>query len=92
MLNYRYVTDCHGEIWPFARWQYYRGGYKNAPNAPASPIDEWSIGVEWQIRKEMELVCEYLITDRTNLQPFANGLSYEQFDGQVMRFQFQINF
>ena len=28
MLNYRYATDCHGEIWPYARWQHYRGGYK----------------------------------------------------------------
>jgi phosphate-selective porin len=92
MLFYRYQIPSHGEVWPFARWQYYRGGYKNAPNAPASHIDEWNIGVEWQIRKEFELVCEYLLCDRTNLRPETTGRSYEQFEGQVLRFQFQINY
>ncbi len=92
MLFYRYQTPNHGEIWPFARRQYYRGGYKNAPNAPASRIDEWNIGVEWQIRKEIELVCEYLLCDRTNLRPETTGQSYEQFDGEVLRFQFQLNY
>ncbi len=89
---YRHITDCHGELWPYARWQYFRGGYKNAPNSPASYVNESSIGLEWQIRKEMELTCEYLITDRTNLQPQATGLSYQQFVGQVARLQFQINY
>ncbi len=92
MLNYRYQSSCHGEFWPFVRWQYYEGGYKSFPNAPASTIDEWNIGLEWQIRKEMELVCEYVITDRTNLQAQATGRSYDQFDGQVLRWQFQVNF
>ncbi len=92
MANYRYETACHGEFWPFARWQYYQGGYKNAVNSPYSTIDEWSLGVEWQIRKEMELVCEYLITDRTNLQALSSGQSYEQFEGDVLRFQFQLNY
>lgn len=90
--TYRYKTPCHGEFWPYARWQYYQGGYKSAPNAPATHIDEWSLGLEWQIRKEFELACEYLITDRTNLRPFADGLSYEQFAGDILRLQFQVNY
>jgi hypothetical protein len=92
MLNYRVQTECYGDYFPFARYQYYRGGYKNAPNAPNSVIDEWNFGIEWQIRKEMELVCEYMITDRTNLRPLASGESYGQFAGHLLRFQFQVNF
>lgn len=91
-LYYRYVSQCNGEFWPFMRWQHFRGGYKNAANAPAAEIDEWSLGLEWQIRKEMEFVTEYLITDRTNLRAFSTGESYNQFVGDVLRFQFQLNF
>jgi phosphate-selective porin len=92
MMNYRMQTAGIGEVWPFVRYQYYRGGYKSAPNAPFSEIDEWNFGFEWQIKKDFELVTEYLITDRTNLQSFTSGRSYEQFDGHVLRFQFQFNF
>lgn len=89
---YRHISPCHGEFWPYLRWQYYRGGYKSQPNAPSTEIDELNLGLEWQIRKELELVCEYMITDRTNQRAFTSGQSYEQFDGSVLRFQFQINY
>ena len=92
MINYRHRSAGLGEFWPFVRWQTYDGGYKNARNAPASRIDEWNFGVEWQMRPEMELACEYLITDRTNLRASPTGRSYEAFVGDVLRFQFQFNF
>lgn len=92
MANYRYKSDNHGEFWPFLRYQYYRGGYRSSANAPYAEIDEWNFGVEWQIKKEFELVTEYLITDRTNLQAFSSGRSYGQYNGHLLRFQFQINF
>lgn len=92
MANYRYKSDNHGEFWPFLRYQYYRGGYRSSANAPYAEIDEWNIGVEWQMKKEFELVTEYLITDRTNLQAFSSGRSYGQYNGHLLRFQFQINF
>ncbi len=92
MANYRYKSDNHGEFWPFLRYQYYRGGYRSVSNSPNAEIDEWNFGVEWQIKKEFELVTEYLITDRTNLQAFSSGRSYGQYNGHLLRFQFQINF
>jgi phosphate-selective porin len=92
MVNYRHQTACYGELWPFARYQYYRGGYKSATNAPYSEINEWNLGLEWQITKDFELVTEYLITDRTNLRSLSSGRSYDQFDGDMLRFQFQINY
>lgn len=92
MCMYRYKSDCHGEFWPFVRYHYYRGGYKTAANAPYSQIDEWNFGVEWQIKKEFELATEYMITDRTNLNSLSAGQSYRQYNGHVLRFQFQFNF
>jgi hypothetical protein len=92
MTTYRHQSECHGEFWPFLRWQYFQGGYKNQPNAPLADIDEWSVGMEWQATKEIELVCEYMLTDRTNTRAFTSGESYGQFDGQVLRFQLQISY
>jgi hypothetical protein len=92
--NYKLDTHRWGTIFPFARYQYFEGGYKSANNAPYSLVDEWDIGLEWQIRKEMELVVDYIVTDRTNLTAFnlPNTVSYGQFDGDVLRFQFQVNY
>ena len=92
MMNAKLDARQYGIVFPFARWQYYQGGYKSARNAPYSLIDEWNIGVEWQIRKEIEFVVEYCITDRTNLSAQSSGESYRQFVGDVLRFQFQANY
>jgi hypothetical protein len=42
----------------------------------------------------MELTVSYLPTDRTNTTAFdqAGVRSYRQFDGDVLRFQFQFNY
>jgi hypothetical protein len=96
MLLYK-IDSRHGRFFPFVRWQYFRGGYRSFRNAPYSIIDEWNIGVEWQIRRELELSFEYLITDRTNLRSISSSSavsreSYRQFDGHVARIQLQINY
>ncbi len=89
MCYYRHRGEGEAELWPFVRWSTYEGGYKNANNAPSADIEEWSIGFERQFRKEIELVCEYMITDRTNLTAQSSGTSYRQFDGETLRFQLQ---
>ncbi len=93
MLLYRQKLQ-KGELFPFARWNYYSGGYKTERNAPFSQIEEWEIGTEWQFSKSLELVTMYTITDRTNTQAqgTANTLSYGQFEGQMLRFQVQVTF
>ena len=94
MALYKLDTDCWGTFFPFARYSYYKGGYKSERNAPFANIDEWEFGTEWQINTAAELTCSYLITDRTNTT--ANGTagstSYAQYDGQAIRLQFQINY
>jgi hypothetical protein len=87
-------TPCRGTFFPYARWVLYEGGYKPERNAPFSHINEWEIGTEWQLNKQMEFTMAYLITDRTNTTAIsaANQLSYGQFEGSVLRFQFQFNY
>ncbi|MCC7421648.1 MAG: porin [Planctomycetaceae bacterium] len=92
MCMYRHVTPRYGTFFPFVRWNYFRGGYKPERNAPYSQIDELEAGVEWQINDQMELVTQYTVTDRTNTTAFATGRSYEQFEGEVLRVQFQVNY
>ncbi len=49
---------------------------------------------EWQINKALELVTAYTITDRTNTRAIstADTLSYQQFEGGILRFQLQFNY
>jgi hypothetical protein len=94
MLLYKYDTECWGTWLPYARYNYFKGGYKSERNAPYCKIDEWELGTEWQINPAAELTLAYLFTDRTNTT--ANGTagtsSYGQFDGQAVRLQFQVNY
>lgn len=92
MIMYRYVSQRFGTFLPFARWQHYQGGYKAERNAPYAEIDEFEVGVEWQFNKQMELATQYTITDRTNTTALSSGRSYEQFEGEILRMQFQINY
>jgi Phosphate-selective porin O and P len=94
MTMYKYDTCCHGIFIPYARWNLYRGGYKPERNAPYSKIDEWEIGCEWQLNKQMEFVAMYTVTDRTNTTAInqLGTASYQQFDGNLLRFQFQVNY
>lgn len=92
MVLYKCETECHGTLFPFARWSYFEGGYKSERNAPEVDINEWELGNEWQINKHAEVTLSYLITDRTNTLALPTGLSYQQFDGHVIRCQFQFNY
>lgn len=94
MSMYKYDTACHGTFIPFVRYNHYEGGYKPERNAPYCFISEWETGVEWQINKQMELVAQYTLTDRTNTTAIStnNVESYRQFEGSLARFQFQINY
>ncbi len=96
MLMYK-IDDFHGTWIPFTRWQYYDGGYKSARNAPSTQINELEIGFEWQFRPSMRLNVMYTFTDRTNLDAISSSspvssASYGQFDGQILRSQFQISY
>lgn len=92
MLMYRHATDRCGILFPFLRWNTFQGGYKSERNAPYVRVNEWEMGLEWQFTPQMELTVEYTLTDRTNTSAHASGLSYAQFEGSLLRSQFQINY
>lgn len=94
MTMYRYETECRGTWIPFVRWALYEGGYKSERNAPFVSIDEWEFGTEWQLNSHMEFTGMYTWTDRTNTVAFNESgvTSYPQFDGDMLRFQFQFNY
>jgi hypothetical protein len=94
MAMYRWDTLDYGILMPFVRWQYYKGGYRSIANAPYGVHNEWNFGVEWQIRKEMELVIEYDLINGPNLtaQSKEGKFSYGDFNGGLLRVQFQLNY
>lgn len=94
MTMYHLEGPRGGDLFPFLRWMYYDGGYKPERNSPYSEINEWELGCEWQINPQMEFTTIYTITDRTNTTAInqANVASYGQYDGQILRFQFQVNY
>jgi hypothetical protein len=92
MVMYREETDCWGTLFPFARYNHFEGGHKAERNAPNTAIDEWEFGLEWQFNPQMELTTMYTITDRTNTIARSTGQSYQQFEGHLLRAQFQINY
>lgn len=91
---YMYETACYGTFFPFLKYNHFKGGYKPERNSPFSSIDETELGIEWQITKQMELVSMYTFTNRTNTTALGSDdtLSYEQFRGDLLRFQFQVNY
>lgn len=92
MGMYRHDTECYGVITPFCRYQTYTGGYRNIANAPHGNQRQVDLGFEWQIRKEMELVLEYNIVNVPNFSASSTGRSYRDFEGSIVRLQFQVNY
>ncbi len=94
MAIYKLDTPRNGIFFPFTRYQHYRGGYRSIANAPYGTHDELSVGVEWQIRKELELVTEYGYVNGISLDALnqPGAVSYQDFQAQMLRFQMQINY
>jgi len=82
------IESPYGILTPFARWQYFDGAMKFERNAPSTAVEETELGVEWQIRPEVELTTMYVMSDRTNVLVAP----YEQLEGDMMRFQLQWNY
>ena len=87
-------TPRLGTLFPYVRYTYYEGGMKAERNAPYTQVDEVETGTEWQFNKQMELTLSCLIADRTNTAAInqAGRRSYGQWEGSVVRAQFQINY
>ncbi len=94
LLNYKIDTEDWGIVFPYFRWQQYKGGYLWEKNSPDTFLNEFNLGVEWQIQPQMEFTMEYDWTNRTNTGSDAKIIdnNYAQFQGDLLRFQFQMNY
>lgn len=94
MTMYKIDTQRCGIVIPYFRYQFYRGGYRSVSNAPYGNHTEYDLGVEWQIRKELDLVVEYGFVNGMNLDAINEPgvTSYQNFRGGVLRCQMQINY
>lgn len=77
-----------GPIHPFARWQYYRGGFKAAVNAPRLETEELEVGFEFQIDPALEITTTYGWASRKE----ADERRFGQAEGQILRVQAQWNY
>lgn len=93
-MMFKHDTLNYGILTPYVRYHYLKGGYKGFANAPYGRRQEYNLGVEWQIRKEMELTVEYSFVNGTNLNPVnqVGVVPYRDFDGGTLRAQFQVNY
>lgn len=71
---------------PFFKWQYYDGAMKFETNASRQNLNEKEFGIEYQVNKSLEVVTEYVKTDRTNVD---NGF---QANADLLRVQIQWNY
>jgi phosphate-selective porin len=76
-------------IFPFTRYQYYRGGKKHEMDARSYDVNELELGVEWQFSRHFELVAMYTISNR-RYEDFL--LQNNDQEGSLLRLQAQINF
>jgi hypothetical protein len=77
-----------GPFYPFARWQYYRGGFKAAVNAPRLETEELELGFEFQLDPALEITTTYGWASRKEADERRLG----QAEGQVFRVQAQWNY
>jgi hypothetical protein len=77
-----------GPFYPFARWQYYRGGFKAAINAPRLETEELELGLEFQLDPALEITTTYGFAKRKE----ADERRFGQAEGQILRVQAQWNY
>ena len=76
-------------IFPFTRYQYYRGGKKHEMDARSYDVNELELGFEWQFSRNFELVATYTISNR-RYEDFL--LQNNDQEGSLLSLQAQINF
>jgi hypothetical protein len=84
----RVKASLLGPFMPYARWQYYRGGWKALPNAPRLETDELELGIEFQPTPPIELTIAYSRMTRREADERREGRA----DGNLIRTQLQWNY
>jgi hypothetical protein len=87
--TYRAVLSNQSVVMPYLRYQWYRGGKKHETDARSYQVEEWEMGVEWQIYKNFELTAAYTVSER-RFEDFKVQENLQR--GSLMRLQAQLNF
>lgn len=88
-LSYRKMLKNGMVLYPFSRFQKYKGGKKHEQDARSYDMREIEAGVEWQMHKYFELTVSYVISERR----FEDGKQKDNLQkGNFLRIQGQINF
>ena len=89
-LFYMYkVPKTRMVLSPYARLQYYSGGFKSATDAKALKFNEYDLGLECQFFKNLEISAAYVIAVR-NTSDKAKEFYNQQ--GNLLRLQLQFNY
>lgn len=76
-------------ITPYARAQYFSGGFKTELDAAHYKVNDYEFGVEYQIYKNFELTAAYCMANR-RIENKANETNYQS--GNMIRLQLQFNY
>ncbi len=90
--NFKFF-ETNGTLLPFIKWQYFDGYNKAETNSPRNQVNDWELGMEWQIAPEVELVAVYHKMHRNNLVTgnTTGRLDYDRFQANALRLQLQYN-
>jgi len=77
-----------GTLFPYLKWQKYRGASKFDTNAPFMQLNETEVGVEWQPSSAVEIAVAYANMRRTDVGTAPYGLV----KGDLVRLQLQVNY
>lgn len=76
-------------IMPYARAQYFSGGFKTELDAAHYKVNDYEFGVEYQFLKNFELTAAYCMANR-RVENKANEQNYQS--GNMIRLQLQFNY
>ena len=74
---------------PYFRAQYYSGGVKNATDAKAIKVNEYDLGLEYQIYKNLEITASYVYSIRNTSD---KAKEFNNQSGNLLRLQLQFNY
>nr|WP_321452480.1 porin [uncultured Carboxylicivirga sp.] len=77
------------KIFPFTRWQYYKGGKKFELDARSYDMKEIEFGIEYQPIKAFEITTIYTLADR-RYEDMTMPINHQK--GQLIRIQLQVNY
>lgn len=88
LLNYQ-IKLKNQLLIPFAKYKYYNGGKKFELDARSYNLNEFEVGIEWQLWKHFELVAMYMLSER-RYEDFQLQDNFQK--GHTLRFQAQFLF